>query len=415
MDFIFFVVSLGKCIVRGALRLFKRAARFSGFPVAAGVDKNGNEKFKPLKLRDSTCKGIANIALREHRTPGFFNQELPGIAFVDGFFGAQGLVPHAADHRARVAFPFEYVPDAKPEMFLTFLRQIWANQADDTEELIELMRQVIGVFAFGSATSFQRAFIFKGDGANGKSVLLDVIRALFPDNGAVTSISPQEWGDEYRRARLARSIINLVSELPEVRMMASEKVKGIISGDTTEGRAIYGSPFDFKPQAGHIFSANALPGVNDHSGGFWRRWLVVPFYRVFASHEQDRGLTQRLIESQRALILSWAADSVAGVLAAGDYTVPACCLAETSAWRVRADQISCFMDEDSLICQPSWTLSASQIYNRYVEWARVNNHRQLSNRIFGERIKQAADISYRRVSTGGEYTRSPLAAELSNA
>lgn len=377
--------------------LARRAARFSGFPIRAGVDRDGNDRFTNLKLRDNDCKGVAGVMLREHRTPGYFDHEEPGVVFADGFVGQEGtLRPHDAAHRATVAVPFEFQPGATPGAFLRYLGEVF-EPLPDVGDMIQLVREIIGTYAMGLATRFQQAFILLGGGANGKSVLLDVVRSLF-DRKTVTAISPQEWGDEYRRARLAGSRVNLVSELPEVEMMSSEKVKGIISGDVTEARAIYGAPFDFTPRAGHLFSANALPGVRDHSHGFWRRWKVLPFPRVFAEHEQDRTLTQRLIETQRGLIMSWAVEAVPGVLARGGYVKPGSCDRITRDWRSRADQVACFMDEDDAVAGESWRIGASQLYNRYVEWAKLNGYRnQLSGRVFGERVKTIPGVGTNKV------------------
>jgi P4 family phage/plasmid primase-like protien len=377
--------------------LARRSARFSGFPIRNGQDREGNDRFAPLKLKNTDMKGIAATMLREHRTPGFFDREEPGVVFANGFVGEDGaLTQHSPEHRATVATPHDFVPGAVPGAFVRFLEQVWAP-LDDAADMVQLIREIIGIYAMGRATRYQQAFILLGGGANGKSVLLDVIRSLF-DRKTVTAISPQEWGDQYRRARLAGSRVNLVSELPEVEMMSSEKVKGIISGDVTEARAIYGSPFDFEPRAGHLFSANALPGVRDHSHGFWRRWGVLPFPRVFAKHEQDRGLTSRLIETQRGLILSWACEAVPGVLDRGGYIEPVSCDAVTREWRARADQVACFMDEDTAVNEPGWRISAAQLYNRYVEWAKLNGYRnQLSNRIFGERVKTMPGVATHKV------------------
>jgi P4 family phage/plasmid primase-like protien len=380
--------------------LARRADRFDGMPIAAGNDRDGNPQFRPLKVSAKFSEGAAKVALRRYRMQRYFDHEAPGVAFANGFYDPHKgeLVPHCPDHRARMAVPFDYTPNAEPKAFIAFLRGVWRDQPD-ASQLCELVRQIIGVMACGAATSIQKAFILLGSGSNGKSVLLDVIRSLFPPE-ACTAISPQEWGDEYRRARLSSSRINLVSELPEVELLSSEKVKGIISGDVTEGRAIYSAPYDYTPKAGHVFAANSLPGVRDHSHGFWRRWGIIPFTRTFAVHEQDRGLTKRLVETQRGLILSWAVDAVAGVLDGG-YIDPPSCQEALRRWQSSADQIACFLGEAENINGQDH--QASMLYQQYVNWARQNGHKQLSNRIFGERLNSRRDVNRVKRRAGWFY------------
>jgi len=367
--------------------LARLAALWAGFPTRSGTDRDGNPTFRPLRVSNSFAMGVAEVALRCHLQKGFFNTETPGIAFANGFFGLDGLVPHRPEYRARMAVPFDYEPDAEPASFIGFLRGCWRDQSD-AEELIQLVRQIIGVFAFGLATRFQRAFVLLGRGANGKSVLLDVVRSLFPDEATVTATKPQDWGHEYARARLANSRVNIVAELPEVVIMASEAVKSIITGDLCEAREVFRRPFGFTPRAGHLFSTNTLPGVHDHSLGFWRRWAVIPFSRVFRPEEQDRGLTERLVKD-RAQVLSWAADAVAGVVSAGGYAIPPSSDAATVEWQQSADQMACFLADDEVMAAGGWRLTAQQAFNRYMAWAESSGYRaRMPNRVFWARLGQ---------------------------
>ncbi|RTL26010.1 MAG: hypothetical protein EKK55_08465, partial [Rhodocyclaceae bacterium] len=68
-----------------------------------------------------------------------------------------------------------------------------------------------------------------------------------------------------------------------------------------------------------------------------------------------------------------------------------------------ADQIACFLDEDEMLSAKGWRIGARQLYQRYVEWAKINGHRQLSNRIFGERLKTATGVGHRKTRDGHEY------------
>jgi putative DNA primase/helicase len=128
-------------------------------------------------------------------------------------------------------------------------------------------------------------------------VLLDVINALFPP-GSYTSVEPQNWGHEYHRAKLAGTRINLVAELPKAEILASSHFKQIITGDLTSARHPYKEAFNFRPTAGHIFLANNLPTVNDHSYGFWRRQAILEFKHVFAGRNADSSLTDTIIKNE---------------------------------------------------------------------------------------------------------------------
>lgn len=391
--------------------LARLAARFSGFPYIAGYDKDGEPKFAQLNMRNAGCKGVAAIALRQHKIPRFFDDEASGIAFANGFYGRSGLVAHDKSFRARVACPFDYVPSAEPVGFIQYLTDVFKHPdtEGDTEDLVQLLREMIAVYAAGLAPTYQKAFVLLGDGGNGKSVFLDVVASLFPDEDAVTAIPPQEWGQEYRRALLAHARINLIGELPGVRIMAAEMVKAMITGDALDARQIRGVPFRFRCKAGHLFSANKLPGTHDLTEGFWRRWVVVPFFRKFTEAEKDPYITKRLIETEQSLILSWAMDSLAGVIARGGFDTPTCCDRELSKWRQSADQIACFLEEDPSVSKPNWEMTGNQLYQQYKGWAMDNGHRDtVTGRVFWQRVQGVDGIVRKRSSAGAIYIKRAL-------
>ena len=150
--------------------------------------------------------------------------------------------------------------------------------------------QFVGACLLGIAWRYQKCIVLIGEGANGKSTLIDILRALF-EASKVAAIPPNKLTDQYYVAELVGKVINLCAETPKSELRDSDKFKSVVTGDWTSGRAPYKPVAHFQPIAGHMFGCNTLPGTDDQSKGFWRRFVVVTFNRVFAEHEQSKTLS----------------------------------------------------------------------------------------------------------------------------
>lgn len=352
------------------------------------------KKPKPLKLRAQDVQGAIRLAADQAADPEFFEAAKPGIAFRDCFVEvtAKGIThrPHSPEHRARFAHDFLFARE-HPELWLCFLEDVFQPDGEeDRAAKMALLQEYLGVCMLGLATKYQRAIVALGDGANGKGVFSSVAERCMPP-GSVCAIPPQDVGQEYRRAMLAGKLLNIVSELPEADILDSESWKAIVAGDTTTGREIRKEPFTFRPIAGHIYSANRLPGTTDQTHGFWRRLIVVRFGRVFAEREQDPTLADRIVETERPAIVSWALAGAQRVLARGHYTVPPSSAAAMDAWRASSDQVRAFVDERCerlpLDSHPTHGHPAAALYRVFRQWATDNGHRPMASNKFAERMR----------------------------
>jgi putative DNA primase/helicase len=349
---------------------------------------------KPLRLKASDVGGSIKLAWDLLSRPGFFADAPRGVVFESSFVEvtADKIIQHehSPKHRARFAYAFGFQPNPNPRHLLKFFGEVFAPDSD-AEQKIALFQEYVGGAMLGLSTRYQRAVAKLGDGSNGKGVLAEIIQSAMPP-GACVAIAPQDFGDEYRAAMLAGKLMNLVSELPESEILDSEAFKAVIAGDARTGRHIRQAPFTFRPIAGHLFAANRMPGTADQSHGFWRRFIVVGFNRIFAEHEQDSTLASRIIAAELPAIVSWFLLGAQRVLRQGGYTVPASSAAAVDAWRRAADQVRAFV-EDWTTRLPSEAdarsgAGADELYRSFRAWANQNGHRPVASNKFGERMRQ---------------------------
>jgi phage/plasmid-associated DNA primase len=116
------------------------------------------------------------------------------------------LMAHAPDNRvlAEHVVPFAYETNAKPERFLRYLDEVFAEaDAEDRAERIRFLREHLGASLLGQGARYHRHPVLVGPGGNGKSVFLLIVEALFPETCRATS-PPHTWGDRFGRSQLHR-------------------------------------------------------------------------------------------------------------------------------------------------------------------------------------------------------------------
>jgi len=255
-----------------------------------GVDAQGQPKYKKIHWQQSDTKAHHTLFMDHSHRKGFFKDAPHVVAFNNGVVDASlNYYDHNRDFRQRYKLAFDWDPAATCPAFDKFLSEVVSPECG------QLIKEWIGVALLGQSPSFAKALMLVGEGANGKSTLLDVVSAMIPDEFR-SALTPQALAKDsnYALARLAGRRINLVNEVDDECILKSGAIKAIFSGDEITARNPYEKAFEYRPCAGHVFAANSLPAVRDQSDGFWRRWIVVPFERTFKKHEQDRTLGDKL-------------------------------------------------------------------------------------------------------------------------
>lgn len=374
-----------------------RVKGFAGAPVAP--------QGKPLKIKLPDAQGAVALAGDVVHRAGFFGDAPAGVAFEDGFVAIVGrelpLVRHAAENRARWAYPFNLASGSACPQFLGFLTETFHGEPDQAER-IACIQEFAGACILGIAPRYQKALTAIGEGSNGKSVLLTVLERSAPP-GTVVSLAPQTWGNEYRLAMLAGKRLNIVNELPEVELFDTEVVKCVISGDPTTARHIREAPFRFRPCAGHIFSANSLFKTADATHGYWRRFIVLTFNNTVEEARQEEGLAQRLVDQEGPAIVVWAVEGARRLLAQGRYTIPPSATKALDAWRSDADPIRLFVRERlTAISGDQAGTRGKQAHAEYRAWAKENGYPTIAQNKFGSRLR-AMGLHPRHTDRGALY------------
>ena len=217
---------------------------------------------------------------------------------------------------------------------------------------------------------------------------------------------------DLRGARFA-----ITSETEEGQRFNEGKLKRITQG-TGKIKAVrkYENPIEFFETHKLWIDANHKPEVRGADNAIWNRLCLIPFLVTIPTAEQDSGLRFKL-QQEMPGILAWA---VRGALRWHEERLgrPTAVEQAVSAWRDDSDMLQDFLTDH---CEFSGEheISASTLWNAYVNWCIRNNIKAIPVQKFVDRLKQKGVEQTRkhngkRFWCGLRLTTSEFAPYLSN-
>lgn len=337
---------------------------FAGLPVTG-------KKARTVRIMAGDISGIIETAAPHMSAPDWFDDPMRGVAFKNGFATIIAgdrieLFPHKADYRCRSGLDLRYSTE-EPRELLAFLHDRFADH-QSPEAAATFFLEFIGVSMLGAATKLQRALVLLGDGKNGKSSLLEIAAACFPED-AVVALTPDDLANEYGRDQLSGALLNVHGDLPEI-VHESSYLKASITGERLTARAIRKSPVKFRARAGHLFAANAAPRAkNDRSTGFSRRFHFLLMRRTIPAHLVKLNFARELLDRELDKIASAALRAGARALYRGHYDPPVESLEFERCWSGAPDAVVAFLDSEMrTLPDPTLGTRASELFAAFQKW-----------------------------------------------
>lgn len=194
------------------------------------------------------------------------------------------LSPHSPDYALKNVRPYPYDPKAKAPVFLKFLDDITQGNKVYADTLLEF-----GGYALsGAPCAYEKALMLVGEGSNGKSTFIDVLKAVAGPK-SYSALPIKEISEREARSALDSSLFNITEETPS-KMWDGETFKNLVTGGEVTSRKLYHDSYTFRNRAKLILLCNKLPEVSDFSEGFFRRCLIVPFNAHFSKKAGNADL-----------------------------------------------------------------------------------------------------------------------------
>jgi len=280
---------------------------------------------------------------------------------------------------------FNFDKDAEAPIFKNFLNEILPDP-DSQKILAEFLGYV-----FTKNLKLEKALILYGTGANGKSVIFDIIMALLgSDNVSSYSMTDLCNDNGYHRAMIEHKLLNWPSEIGG--KTVSDTFKKLASGEPISARLPYGEPYIIDSYAKMAFNANVLPKEVEQTNAFFRRFLIIPFSVTIPEERQDKELSKRIIESELAGVFNWVLDGLKRLLAQRAFSQCDAVERELSLYRKESDTVQLFLEDENYKQVNEFKIPLKDLYSEFRSFCNTNGYMAVANKEFARRLRSIGFI-----------------------
>lgn len=207
--------------------------------------------------------------------------------------------------------PVKYDPDATCPYIKNFFHDLVAK------EDVKILQEMFG-YCLWKDYPIAKAFMLVGNGANGKSTLLNLLERLIGKRNIATPSLQELVNNKFSKVRLYGKLANIHADLSNKKLEQTGSFKMLTGDDIIEGEQKWvQETLDFYNHAKLIYSANELPKTDDRTDAFFRRWIIIDFPNHFAENDPktDPNILQKITtEEEMSGLLNWAIEGLKRVL-----------------------------------------------------------------------------------------------------
>jgi len=307
--------------------------------------------------------------------------------------------------------PVTYDPMAKCELIDKFLTEILSNP-DDKKVFYELT-------GFGLCKEYfmERAFMFVGNGRNGKSKSIELLKRLVGVGNTASVPLSAITSDSPFVERLWKRYFNLAGDISSKDLKETGMFKQLTGRDPISANRKYKNVVEFTNYAKLVFACNELPRVYDFTDGFWDRWVLLEFPYKFVekaafddAKEKDRVKwkikDQNIIEKittkeEMSGFLNKAIDGLQRCINNKMFSYTIGTEEVKNTWIRRADSFSAFC-MDMLEGDYASNITKRVLRNSYKQYCNLHKVSGASDKAIKATLQEMFGVSEDRISVGLE-------------
>lgn len=279
--------------------------------------------------------------------------------------------------------PFPYNPQSAAPLFRTYLGHV----LHDTNLQKQIAEFIGYAFVKTSVLKLEKALFLYGHGANGKSVMYEIIHAVLGAEINCTCFSLQSLTDDkgYNRAMIENKLINYSSEISP--KMQPAAFKQLVSGEPIEARLPFQDPIIITNYAKLLFNCNILPQDTEQTKAFYRRFLIIPFKVTIDEKDQDKQLASKIIASELSGVMNWVLEGLDRLLKQKAFTYSDVSESMVEEFKKQSDNVRQFVEDEEIQISTNDYLSLKVMFEGYKNYCNEGGFRSCSIKTFSDRLK----------------------------
>jgi len=230
------------------------------------------------------------------------------------------LRPHKPEDLLSKMIPLRYDQRAGCPQFMAFLFRIMGSHPDASEggnnnadQMVSYLQKVFGCSATGKPEKL--LFVLYGEGNNGKTTLLEVIRDALGDKEYAGQVQVDSLMIRPKEALSSNAVNTDLADLQGCRFVSSSeveqgqrlslgRVKYLTGLGQIKARRLRENMITFRPTYKLLLDCNHKPVITDPNDAIWNRVKCIPFKVQIPDDEIDKDLPTKL-RTELPGILQW--------------------------------------------------------------------------------------------------------------
>jgi len=289
------------------------------------------------------------------------------------------LVTHNSIYNARSRLPIKYDPKAECPVIMKFLSDVIPGD-------IDLFQEWIGYHLIKDYR-FALALMLIGDGENGKSVLLNLIRAFLGKENISEIDLYRLVANRFARAELYGKLANIAADVGSNELQRTGLFKAVTGNDWITAEKKHQQPFSFRNHAKLNFSTNKLPITPDMTRAFFRRWLLMQCPNIFTGDGADPKILEKITTPEELSgLLNWALEGRQHLIENGRFTKSQTADEMQIQWEDMSDPVTAFIN-NCIDQEIDDVISKDLMYAAYHEFCRMRGYSPKMKNILTQELK----------------------------
>lgn len=309
--------------------------------------------------------------------------------------GRIDLSPHDKKYNFTYKLPYDYDAKALSPVFDKFLDTSLVDP-----QLIAVLGEYLGYILNQNARNHEKVFFAYGDGSNGKSTLINIIKNMFGYEN-ISVIELTEMGDETNRALMDGKLLNISSDAKKSGLDTSI-FKKMASGEPVIGKYLFKDKYTIERLPKLFVATNKLPFNNgDNSFGFYRRLLLIPFTVTIQEEDKDYDLEAKVIANELPALLNFAIEGMKRLTRQGKFTEAAAMKDALNSYKESANHVAAFLEEECYEEVPSESKTGTKLvdfYKDFHNWCRERGHNPYNANYLSAELTHLGYVGYKNSS-----------------
>jgi P4 family phage/plasmid primase-like protien len=202
----------------------------------------------------------------------------------------------------------------------------------------------------------------------------------------VSHLELSELFDRFKIAELEGKLANICTDVETSKVMDA-RFKKIVAGEPQSAERKFKKPFEFQPFAKILFSANEFIPTKDRTHGFYRRFDVLRFNRIFKSEEQKPELLQEL-KKEVSGIFNWALEGLERLSQQNWIMTKSSYMDDChNEFKRATNPLQLFIEEECVV-EGNATVDSNELRSSYKRYCEDKGYKVPPDNILGKELKR---------------------------